>query len=56
MKPQTNTFSKYCEDNIKKVLHKVYAYYTMSIQHTVGKNNFCTKYGSFSDVRNSSTE
>jgi predicted transcriptional regulator len=39
-KPQTNTFSKYCKDNTKKVLHKVYTYYTRPIQQTVGKITF----------------
>jgi hypothetical protein len=30
-------FSKYCEDNSKKVSHKLYSYYTRFIQQTVGK-------------------
>jgi hypothetical protein len=39
-------FSKYCKDNIKRVEHKIYIYYTRSIQQTIGKN-FCTCCESF---------
>jgi len=33
-KSQANTFTKYCEDNTKN-WHKIYTYYTRSIQKTV---------------------
>jgi hypothetical protein len=36
-KPQTDTFSKYCNDNIQKVWHKVYTYFTRFIKQTAGK-------------------
>jgi hypothetical protein len=36
MKPQINTFRKYCEHN-KKNWHKICTYYTRSIQQTIGK-------------------
>jgi hypothetical protein len=31
MKPQANTFLKYCNYNTKKVLHKAYTYYAKSM-------------------------
>jgi hypothetical protein len=34
-KSLTNTSSKYCKDNTKKLAYKVYTYYTKSIQLTV---------------------
>jgi hypothetical protein len=40
----------------KKVLHKVYTYFTWFIQYTVAKKTLYTRYESFLNVRNSSVE
>jgi hypothetical protein len=56
-KPQTNTFSKYCQDkyNTKKSDIK-YSHIIQSPFNKTGGENFCTYYESFLNTTNSITE
>jgi len=55
MKPETNTFSKYCKDNKK---NKSLTKYTQIIRgpYDNSREKNCAYYESFLNVRNSATE
>jgi acetylglutamate synthase len=51
MKPQTNTFSKYCKDNTQKKFDIKYTHIIQgSYKRTVRKKDFCTYYRSFLNI------